>query len=251
MALTETEGMSLKSYDLADADKIIVFFTKDNGLIRGVAKGAKRLKSKFGSSLEPFSIVQLTYLEKDGRELVSIQQNELIKSYFNDASKPKLLQTFGYLFDLLCSFAPPNEPNKHLYRMTKACLELGVGSLKDIDSIALYFEFWILRLSGYLPNWEVCGGCKRRLNNKEFVTFQTDFRVFCAGCTSDGRGQKIASVERFVFLAAQSLSPTKFIEAVRGKNRCLNQVSVILKQLISQMLDREVADVRSFRRLYD
>ena len=61
MALIETESIILKSYNLAEADKIVVFLSEDHGMIRGVAKGAKRLKSKFGSGLEPFSIVRITY----------------------------------------------------------------------------------------------------------------------------------------------------------------------------------------------
>ena len=54
MSLIETESIILRSYNLAEADKIVVLLTRDHGVVRGVAKGAKRLKSKFGSGLEPF-----------------------------------------------------------------------------------------------------------------------------------------------------------------------------------------------------
>ena len=59
MPLIETESIILKTYNLAEADKIVLFLTRDHGVLRGVAKGAKRLKSRFGSGLEPFSIVML------------------------------------------------------------------------------------------------------------------------------------------------------------------------------------------------
>ena len=61
MSLIETEALILKSYNLGDADKIIVMLTQREGLVRGVAKGAKRLKSKYGGSLEPFSIIDIEY----------------------------------------------------------------------------------------------------------------------------------------------------------------------------------------------
>ncbi len=67
MSLIETEGLILKSYSLAEADKIVIFLTQSQGLVRGVAKGAKRLKSKYGGSLEPFSITQITYFQKEER----------------------------------------------------------------------------------------------------------------------------------------------------------------------------------------
>src|SRR5687768_8102328 len=122
MALIETEGLVLKSYSLAEADKIVVFLTEHQGLVRGVAKGAKRLKSRFGGGLEPFSIVDLTYFQKEERELVSIRQIELKKSFFESASNPLFLQKFAYLGDILAEFAPPHEPNERLYRMARICL---------------------------------------------------------------------------------------------------------------------------------
>ncbi|MFL6467035.1 MAG: DNA repair protein RecO, partial [Pyrinomonadaceae bacterium] len=88
MPLRESESIVLKSYNLAEADRIVVFFTRGYGMIRGVAKGSRRTRSKFGSALEPFSEVNLEYFEKDDRELVSIQNAELIQSAFSTAVEP-------------------------------------------------------------------------------------------------------------------------------------------------------------------
>src|SRR5215210_9357245 len=100
MPLFESESIVLRSYNLSEADRIVVFFTRDHGIVRGVAKGAKRLKSKFGSTLEPFSTVQLTYFQKEDRELVSVQNVELARSRFAPASDPEYLRIFSYLSDL-------------------------------------------------------------------------------------------------------------------------------------------------------
>src|SRR3954453_9040188 len=103
MPLIETESIVLKSYNLAEADRIVVLLTHDHGVVRGVAKGAKRLKSRFGSGLEPFSEVRATYFQKENIELVSLQSSELIRSNFEMASEPDFLQKFSYLSDLLIS----------------------------------------------------------------------------------------------------------------------------------------------------
>lgn len=123
MGLVETEGLILKSYSLAEADKIVVFLTQNQGLVRGVAKGAKRLKSKFGGSLEPFTVAQIEYFQKEERELVSIRESETVKSYFESASEPVFLQKLAYIAELLTEFAPPHDPNERLYRIVKVCLE--------------------------------------------------------------------------------------------------------------------------------
>src|SRR5215475_8491958 len=112
MSVVETEGLVLKTYNLAEADRIVLFLTHEHGLIRGVAKGAKRLKSKFGSGLEPYSVVRLSYFQKDAVELVSIQHVELLRSYFSFAADPQVLRKLAYLADQLTAITPPNDPNR-------------------------------------------------------------------------------------------------------------------------------------------
>ena len=85
MGIVETKAVVIQTFKLADADKIAVCMTEKAGLIRGVARGARRLKSKFGASLEPFTLIRLTYFEKESRELVTIKESEILKSYFGAA----------------------------------------------------------------------------------------------------------------------------------------------------------------------
>lgn len=240
MALIETEGLILRSYSLAEADKIVIFLTQDHGLVRGVAKGAKRLKSKFGGGLEPFTIVNLAYFQKEERELVSIRGIELVKSFFDKATEPIFLQKFSYLADLLLEFAPPNDPNQRLYRMTKVCLEASNDDLEILESITLYFELWLLRLGGYLPDWESCSDCKRILERGEAATLQMNFQLICNYCRKTKNNLIVTAKERDVFNAAQKLSPEKFIAYSNGLSEEIKNISAVLKRIISQILGKEV-----------
>lgn len=240
MAILETEALVLKSYSLAEADKIVVFLTQKNGLIRGVAKGAKRLKSRFGGSLEPFSIVNLTFFQKEERELVSISQIELKKSFFENAGNPDFFQKFAYLSDLLFEFAPPSEPNERLYRMACVSLETADANLENLDSIALYFELWLLRLAGFLPNWNKCDLCGRDLGRDENTVLQANFHLFCSSCRKAGSRIIVTAQERQLFSIAQTLSPTKFVEFTLDKKEQVKNLSYILKQVISHIIGREI-----------
>ncbi len=82
MGICETEAIILRTYKLAEADKIAVFLSQRLGVMRGVARGARRLKSKFGASLEPYTVVSLSYYEKEGQELVGLRQVDILRSYF-------------------------------------------------------------------------------------------------------------------------------------------------------------------------
>lgn len=239
MGLVETEGLILKTYSLAEADKIVVLLTQNEGLVRGVAKGAKRLKSRFGGGLEPFSIINLTYFQKEERELVSISHVELVKSYFESASEPQFLQKFAYLVDLLTEFAPPHDPNENLYRMAKVCLETAAENPESLDGIALYFELWILRLGGYLPNWNQCDNCKNILPAEADAGLQINFHLLCRTCRKTGSGWQISPQQREIFGAAQRLSPSKFVEYSKNSSEDVREVSNILRRLISQILGKE------------
>ena len=246
MALTETEGLVLKSYNLAEADKIVVFLTRDHGVVRGVAKGAKRPKSRFGSSLELFSEVKLVYFQKDVHELVSVRSAELQQSFFYAASDPEFLQKFSYLSDILVSFAPPHDPNETLYRMVKVCLETAAARHDSLPAIGLYFELWLLRLGGYLPDWRVCDDCGAELIANEPVTLQFNFHLLCSRCTRARGDRTMAGEHRKVFRAALTLSPAEFADSVAGQPSVVLELSQILRRIISQIIGREVTGERSF-----
>ena len=239
MGLVETEGLVLKSYSLAEADKIVVFLTQEYGLVRGVAKGAKRLKSKFGGSLEPFSIVRLTFFQKDDRELVSIQQSEIIKSFFEIAVHPNTFQKFAYLVELLNDFAPPSDPNERLYRMAKVCLETSDEHPEKLVQMLLYFELWLLKLGGYLPSWERCDICRRDLNKAEKANLQINFHIACMQCRKTRGEWTISPEQRDIFSVAQRVSPTRFLELTKDSNEDVTEISNILKRIISNVLGRE------------
>ncbi len=240
MSLIETEGLILKSYSLAEADKIVVFLTENQGLVRGVAKGAKRLKSKYGGSLEPFSVTQITYYQKEERELVTIRECELIKSYFENASEPLFLQKFAYIADLLTEFAPPHDPNERLYRMVKVCLETATEIDKNLESIVLYFELWLLRLGGYLPDWNKCDNCKRLLNDSEKTGLQINFHLICSVCSKTNRSWIISPIQKEIFNTAQKISPLKFAFYTNDYLSDVREISAILKKIISNILGKEV-----------
>lgn len=246
MPLFETESLVLKSYNLAEADRIVLFFTREHGIVRGVAKGAKRLKSRFGSSLEPFSTVNLEYFQKEDRELVSIQRVDLVRSCFDRASDPAFLKTFSYIGDLLASVVPPHDPNETLYRMFVACVQAADDPAVDLASIRLYFELWLLRLNGYLPDWSTCAVCKRVLEETETTHLKSDFHLLCATCNRSRSTPTVDQGERQVFEQAHKLSPADFAGLTSDKLPAVGSVSDILKRIVSTVTGKEVATEKSF-----
>ncbi len=241
MALVETESLVLKSYNLAEADKIVVLLTKDHGVVRGVAKGVKRLKSKFGSGLEPFSVIHCTYFQKDAVELVSIQKIEIIQSSFRAASHPDFLAKFSYLSDLLVSMLPPHDPSELLYRMFSACLQTASSDPATQLAVGVYFEVWLLRLAGYLPDWTKCDRCGAGFDPGAELSLGADFHITCAACRQPRRIGSITPGERELTAMAMRLSPDDFCSSAAERAVELERLSTTFKRMISQAIGREVS----------
>ncbi|HEU4796847.1 MAG TPA: DNA repair protein RecO, partial [Pyrinomonadaceae bacterium] len=214
MAIFETEALVLRSYNLAEADKIVVCLSRSAGLIRGVAKGCRKLKNRFGASLEPFTLINLTYYEKEHRELVSFRQTEILRSRFNLSSNSSILTGFAYMGDLLIDFSPPHQANDNLYRMALACIEAAAQSPDDLESILRYFEVWLLKIEGFLPDLKTCASCQRTFSGEETIYLGNDLLFRCSQCSS-GRGGAVSKHLHSFLRSAEKLPPATFAEQAR------------------------------------
>ena len=237
MAVFETEALILRSYNLAEADKIVVCLSRSAGLIRGVAKGCRKLKNRFGAALEPFTLVNLTYYEKENRELVSFRQVEILKSRFNLSSNASILTGFAYMGDLLIDFSPPHQANDNLFRMALACFEAASETPEDLDAVLRYFEVWLLKLEGFLPDLRVCANCQRAFEDAR-VYLGSDLSLRCAQC-SDARGGAVSRRLRSHLRTAEKLSPAKFAEGARDVSKeTKREMAELTFHIIGRVLER-------------
>ena len=238
MALFETEALILRSYNLAEADKIVVCLSRSAGLIRGVAKGCRKLKNRFGAALEPFTLINLTYYEKENQELVSFRQVEILKSRFNLSSNATMLTGFSYMGDLLIEFSPPHQANDNLFRMAIACFEAASETPADLDAVLRYFEVWLLKLEGFLPDLRTCANCNRALDDDGAVYLGSDLSLRCFEC-STGRGGAVSQRLHAHLRTAEKLSPAKFAEGAREVSKdTKREMAELTFQIIGRVLER-------------
>jgi DNA repair protein RecO (recombination protein O) len=238
MALFETEALILRSYNLAEADKIVVCLSRSAGLIRGVAKGCRKLRNRFGAALEPFTLVNLTYYEKENQELVSFRQVEILKSRFNLASNASILTGFAYMGDLLLDFSPPHQANDNLFRMALACFEAASDTPSDLDAVLRYFEVWLLKLEGFLPDLRVCANCQRVFGVDEVVYLGSDLSLRCFEC-GNGRGGALSKRLRSQLRTIEKLAPAKFAEEAREESKdTKREMAELTFQIIGRVLER-------------
>ena len=237
--MSETEAIVLRTYKLAEADKITVFLSQNSGVMRGVARGARRLKSKFGAALEPFTLISLSYFEKEGQELVSIRQADILRSYFELSKNTEIVVALEYVGGLILEFAPPHEPNEKIFRMIRACLEAIAATPENLRHITRYCEVWLLKLSGFLPDLRNCVNCKRSLREKgERAYLGTDGAMRCEACAY--KMDLAVSVEATAHLrATQNLAPGDWAHSLSNASEsALKELSQVTQRLITRALER-------------
>ena len=238
MALIETEALILRTYNLAEADKIVVCLTRSHGLIRGVAKGCRKLRNRFGASLEPFTLTNLTYYQKENQELVSFRQTEILRSHFNLASDASILTGLAYVGDLLIEFSPPHQANETLFRMASACLEAVAAYPEDLQTVLRYFEVWLLKIEGFLPDLRRCAECHRSFTSDESVYLGRDLGLRCSACR-EGRGGAMSKALHAHLRTVEKLSPTRFTEESRGMTtEAKREMAELTHQIITRVLER-------------
>ena len=146
MPLHTTDALILRTYQLSDADRIVVFLTRDRGKKRGVAKGARRMRSRFRGALEPLTWASVVYFEKESRELVSLNTADTLRSPLA-AHHPDALVYVGYLAELIDEWAPEGDPNERLFRLGTSVVDALVGDV-PVESLVRYFEVLVAPAPG-------------------------------------------------------------------------------------------------------
>ena len=153
MPLYSADALILRTYKLGEADRIVVFLTRDRGKKRGVAKGARRQKSNFVGSLEPLTHARVAYFEKEQRELVSLNYSEVSRSALSGGTIEGL-GCASYFAELIDEWASESHEDERLFRLGASMVE-ALATGVPTEALSRYFEYWLLSLQGVYPPADV------------------------------------------------------------------------------------------------
>ncbi|HEY7443236.1 MAG TPA: DNA repair protein RecO [Vicinamibacterales bacterium] len=244
MPLYSADALILRTYKLGEADRIVVFLTRDRGKKRGVAKGARRPRSKFVGGLEPFTQVRVAYFEKERRELVSVNYSEPSCSPLS-AANPEALGYTQYFAELLDEWAQDADPDERLYRLGSAMVEAVVAGV-PAEPLARYFEYWLLRLQGLYPAHLQCHQCGGALgtDRMQAAFLAPGEREFtCGACAPRGRGLRL-SADALAFLSrARTINPLH-LDGRLATTTGMRELEAVHRALITAHLDKEPKSIQ-------
>jgi DNA repair protein RecO (recombination protein O) len=239
MPLHESEAIVLQSYPLGEADRLVSFLSRTMGRMRGVAAGARKPKSRFGSTLERLSHVRIWFHERETRELVRISQCEIIESFidaFRDYPSSIALALFS---EITQSVLPDREASDANFRL----LLLASQEVKRRGKPELplaYFALWSVKLGGWLPALDRCAKCGRAIPAGESVFFSPRASaISCSQCRQPGMrtlsAKAVAAARRILSERLDKIS-----EDIADP-RVLREITDCMLDIIEHQIDRKLS----------
>jgi DNA repair protein RecO (recombination protein O) len=242
MPLHESEAIVLQSYPLGEADRIVSFFSRAMGRMRGVAPGARRPKSRFGSTLERLSHIRIWFFEREARELVRINQAELLETFLDAFSDYPSGIALSLITEITEAVLPDREPSDPNFRLLLLAAQT-IKRTKKPELPLAYFVLWTVKLGGWLPSLEACARCGRALSadaaKPEAVYFPRGATTMvCAKCRAPGM--------RVFSPAALAAARKMLAERLDNLNensippRAARELTEMMLDLIEQQIDRKL-----------
>lgn len=239
------EGYVLRTQPLGEADLIVSFFTLAHGKVRGVARSARRSRKRFGAALEPLTRVRLAWTEAaPGRELARIEGVEGQRSFATLQSDPALQAACAVVIEVTGAFAREEQPDPAVFRLIGAVLD-ALDAHAPVLPTVRYFEYWMLRIHGLLPDLEACGRCGAAI---EARLVEATGRVVCRDCAAADPGPaRMLSTEELAFCAAARLHPPESMPGATDAVRAGGALETLLRGTLETFAETRFRSYRHLR----
>lgn len=187
-----TNVINLKSYNISEADKLLLMYSKDKGLIKAVARGSKKTNSKLGGRME--LLVANKLMLNKGKTFDSISQAEAINTFFNLRSDIDKLFLAMYGSEIVSNFGIENDPNSEdIYNLFYSFLnELSKAETKELSMLqVIKFQLKIMNILGYSIELNNCVKCVDKLTEKEEIYFSIDQGGILCKCCAENVCRKV------------------------------------------------------------
>lgn len=199
MPLHTTEAIVIGGHNLGEADRIIPFFTRKLGKVRAVARGARRVRSRYGGTLELFTLGQLVFFEWPNRTLHKINEFSVIEPFAELKADLGRLSRGAYLVELAGVSIEEGESSEEIFLLLRDALTL--LALHDDSRLLRSFEIRLLKIVGYLLELYRCLVCRSVLESiAEPAISPTRGGLVCSRCLSRAPDNLPISLESLGFL---------------------------------------------------
>jgi DNA repair protein RecO (recombination protein O) len=183
--IVKTEAIVLKSFDFRETSKIVTFYTREFGKIKGVMKGVRKDPRKFGSSVDKFTVNDIVFYQYRNSDIHLISQCDMKEFYSPIRQDLKRMTAASYILELVDAILPIEQKNEDIYELILQYLS-SLQTDQDVTKLVHIFQIKTLSYSGFRPHLDSCVKCTKKVQGQTRFSMKLGGLV-CDVCrTSDG-----------------------------------------------------------------
>jgi len=240
------EAVVLSHADWGEADRLLWLFSREQGKLRAVAKGVRKLRSRKAGHLEPFTRASLQLAR--GREILLVTQAETVDAYLPLCEDLSLLGYSSYVIELLDRFTYEEGENRALYRLLVDTLTR-LASQHEPNQAVRYFEIRLLDLLGFRPQLFNCARCENEIKPVDQFFSAAHGGVLCPNC-----GQGVIDARPISMPALKILrhyQRSSYTEALRARTttELFGEIEALMQYYLTYLLERGLNTPAFLRRV--
>jgi DNA repair protein RecO (recombination protein O) len=248
MPLFNTDAIVVRSLNYGESDKILTFFTKDFGKVRGIAKGARRSRKRFQNALGLFSHLRLIFFDREGMGLVRAESCDILHSFPKIRGDLKKICYGNYYLELIDEMAGERERSPDAFDLLLSFL-LTLETVEPQEGQLRMFEARMLSIFGYRPGMRRCGICNRDwedLKENPFLFFSIEKgTLVCGSCSKIWSNLIPLSLGTARLIEEISQMELARIQRIRFTTQALSESRELLPKFIIYQLGKELKSLQA------
>jgi DNA repair protein RecO (recombination protein O) len=161
MGLGKSRAVVIGSFPIAESDRVVTFFSRDHGKLRGVARAARRMRSRFGSALELLTLGDLVFFDGGRSELVQVDHFDIVHPFERIRGDLHRLGHAAWIAECVARLTADRDPNATVYGLLVRALR-SVEDGVEPRRAATVFGLRCVDALGHRLRLDACVGCGRR-----------------------------------------------------------------------------------------
>jgi DNA repair protein RecO (recombination protein O) len=181
MALCKTRAVVIGRRPFGESGRLVDFYTRDDGKLRGIARSARRPRSRFGSALELFTLGEMVFFDTGRSELVQVDHFDIVRPFVGVREHLERLGQGAWTVEVIARLSADRDPHPALFGLlvrTLAALE----SARRPTRVAVCFGLRAVDLLGHRPRLDRCVACGRPVPFPDAALDVAAGGLVCAGC---------------------------------------------------------------------
>ena len=258
--LRRTEGIVLRTVPFGEADLIATFLTPDYGSMKVFAKSPRKIRSRFGSSLEPLTCSVISFWGKEDAALPRLTQSDILHSFQTIRNNLHVFVKVSEIIELTMVLMPEKDVNKKTYQLLSHTLqaieqgltgdcghqptERGSGSslqgeksvLRDTEFLISHYKVKFLKYAGFAPKLDACGRC----GEKGFCFYVSEGAILCESCAKGTDTPIEISAAMRKLYEDLLLWDTAKVQRIKPSQELLADLSEVMRMHIRYILSKSL-----------